>query len=501
MRHRFSSLLAVTGLGAAAFLGWTPLAQATVPPIPSGEHVSAATSTSFTVSLNRASPATAYRVLVSQTKSDLYVANINSKTVHKTSSSPSVAFSGLTYSTTPWYYRAQTFNGTAYKWGTYIGLAGLQAPMPTGLRAVTGSIGTYIAWNHEAVHTGFSVIQASNSSMTQNRVTHLLRGNNYQYTPTALTKGQTYYFQLQAVNEGTYSHHSTVVRVTPAARQTSLRVLTYNVIDSTNDGKVESGNTIAPWSSRRLGVAALIKQAAPDVAGIQEASAWMTSNHSVGGVRQIDDLLKLLPAYGLARTEVPPTEHGYMRTGVYVIYKKSTMLPYGAGGHWDIGGRWAAYQVMSNVSTGAKFLFVTAHLSATAGTTYDTMRQAQTKRMLSYASAEAGRAHVRVVYAADFNSNANRFHAFDGPAIEMRAVPNTDAKDAAILHYSEQYNSCNGYNRTPVAAGDDIDSVFVGPGIAVQSWGVAINLVNGQFSGTMPSDHNPVWSTITVASA
>ena len=499
MRLRLFGVLSALCLAMLTLVAWTPAAESATPSIPSGEHVSAATSSSFTISLNPTPNATSYRVYIARTTTDLHVADITSATLSATSSRPSVTFTGLSYTTAPWYYRVLAMNGRAAAWGIVIAPVGLQPPTPTNLRYSTGDIGTFLAWDPETTSTGFVVTQATNSSMTQNRVTRTVVGPNFQYSPYLITKALPYFFQIQAQNITSLSHHSRVLEVTPESAQTSLRVMTYNVLGANTDGSAEGGTTIAPWSSRRSGVAALIHQATPDVMGIQEAATFVTSVQGYGGVRQIDDLMELLPDYRLAATEIPPTQHGYMRTGNYIIYKPSTMTAVGAGGYWDIGGgRWGVYQEMQVRSTGAKFLFVTTHLTASAGSAYDSTREAETNYLLRDASSVAGPEHVRVVYAGDFNSDVGIFHAFDGPGIAMRALRNMDARSVSVYQHNAQFSSDNEYLRTPTAAGQDIDYVYVGPGVAVRSWGMIIDLVNGQFSGTIPSDHNPVWSTITI---
>lgn len=73
----------------------------------------------------------------------------------------------------------------------------------------------------------------------------------------------------------------------------------------------------------------------------------------------------------------------------------------GQGGHWAIGhSRWAAYQILQNRSSGARFLFVTPHLSVGAGTSNDARRQAETTNLLRLAHARAAAAGVPVIYAA-----------------------------------------------------------------------------------------------------
>ena len=430
--------------GMLVLVAWASPAGARTPDQPAGIHVVSATPSSFTVGLNSASFATSYRVYTARTPQELYVPNITSKTKQTTSSRPSITVSRLPYTTGAYYFRVETLNGSSHKWGSAIDEAGVRPAAPSNVHIVNGSTGTYLTWNPQTTGNGFVVTQATNVAMTQSRILRNVAGANYQYAPYGVTKGVRYYFQVRARNVNTLSSNSGQVSAVIAAQQTSLRVLTYNLLESTFDGTKEGDGTVASWRSRRVGAAALIRRASPDVVGVQEAAAWMTSNHGYGGERQVDDLLKLLPGYRLARTETPPTEHFYMRTGVYILYKPSTVRPVGFGGHFSIGDtRFGVYQELQSTSSNAKFLFVSTHVYAGSGAHYDTMRENETRSLYQQSEAIAARDHVRVVWAGDFNSDINAHHAFDGPGIVMRSEHNTDAEAVAIHRYSARYNSAN----------------------------------------------------------
>jgi endonuclease/exonuclease/phosphatase family metal-dependent hydrolase len=456
--------------------------------------VSVSTS-AFTVLANRTPNATRYRVYASATKSDLYLANISSARASAAFSTTRVTFTRLHFRTAPYYYRLQALNATKGRFAASILSVRLRPAAPIRLQVTATSAGTYLTWN-SGTATGFRVAQATNAAMTANRTNATIRGSGHQFTPYGLVKATRYYFRVQALNATTTSAYSGMVTAVAQTLAQPVRVMTYNVLEATADGSSESGNVIAPWSQRRIGVAALIKQANPDVVDVQEAAAWTAGFR---GPREIDSLVEALGGtYALARTETPPSEPNYYRTANYVLYKTANYRAVGNGGHWDLPyGSFAAYQILENRTTGARLLSVSPHLTTGAGAAADTRRQAQTTSLLSQAGAYVGSAHVPVIYAGDFNSVVNKNHAFDGPSVAMRAAHAADGLDAAAVLSNQRYNSANLHMRTPPAVGQSIDHVYAPAGVAVRSWGVVLNLVNGKFAGVIPSDHNPVVSDLT----
>jgi endonuclease/exonuclease/phosphatase family metal-dependent hydrolase len=498
-------------------------ADAITPSVPVGS-ISAVSSTSFTVQVS-ASQAKSYRVFYSQTRDALAVANL-------TAAHPTLAFSSTTgtsatipvtnlkYTTVPYYVRVRAFNGTGSRWGAVTFGVGLKPSAPAGFTADTparAALGAYLAWSPENTENGFLVTRATNAAMTSNVVTSSITGPDDQFSPAGLTKGSTYFFRVQARNLSTLSDPSPEVHVTATATQSPITVMTYNVIEDAADGTEEGGQTIAPWSARVPVVAANIERVKPDVLAVEEAAGWVGQPQGYGGTRQVDSLLKHLPGYALARTEVPPTEHGYYRYGNYILYKSATINALGplvTPGHPDViqtgNSRTAAWQLLRVKATGARFLVFAPHTLPTVTTdpktraTYDTDRENETKVMLAFAAKIEGVYGVRAIYAGDFNSDDNSaLHAFNGPSIAMGSVTyrDSDARDIAPVLSDAQYNSYNGYERTPPASGDYIDHIYVSPGIAVLSWGMVVNVdKDGQFVGTIGSDHNPVYAKVTIPS-
>jgi endonuclease/exonuclease/phosphatase family metal-dependent hydrolase len=280
-----------------------------------------------------------------------------------------------------------------------------------------------------------------------------------------------------------------------------VRAMTFNILQHSDDGKIEPGGVIAPWSQRRPASAALIKSVDPDVIGIQEANDWIGDQP---GTRQIDSLNSALRSigvtYNIAATEISYPNSGWHRYGDYILYKPSVYRAYAAGGHWDIGdNRWAVYQPLQDIGTGAKFLFVCTHLLAGRGYSYDLTREHETQRLLDQASAKAASLGVPVIYAGDFNTNQlTKQHPLDGPNVVMRAAHINDARLIAQSHHYERYDSMNEYLRTPYAYFIHIDYLFAPPGVTTSSWGTALRLSDGKWVGTIPSDHDPVYATMIV---
>lgn len=463
--------------------------------MPTGLHVVRVSASSFTVAAKAS--AHRYRMFVSTVHSDLTVANLAAARKSKLSRKPRLTVTGLPFTTAPYYYRFEALNGSKGRYSAMIGSIGLRPAAPTNLVA-TASItaGTSLTWTSGPA-TGFTITQATDAAMTQDLRTYTTTGPDQQFTPYGLIDGTTYYFQVKALNGSTASANSNIAPATAMTAEQPVTAMTYNILEATFDGGAEGGQTVAPWSQRRIAAAALINRANPDVVAIQEGAAWVGA---VKGPRQVDDLVSALDGeYSLADTETPPSEKHYFRTGCYILYKTGEYQAVGAGGHWSLGdNRWAAYQVLQNLGTGAQFLFVSPHLLVTKGAANDTKRADETTSLLAQANDYATLMGVPVMYAGDFNSVVDGNHTFDGPGIAMRAANVDDSFDVAQLRTNAQYNSANQYERTPPAFGDRIDYVFAPPGVAVTSWKMMVDLTHGKFAGTIPSDHNPVVASLLV---
>jgi endonuclease/exonuclease/phosphatase family metal-dependent hydrolase len=373
---------------------------------------------------------------------------------------------------------------------------GSRSAAPAHLQAKIGPAKTSLRWHSGGV-SGFAVEQATNQAMTTGRRVYRIRGTGRQFTPYGLTRGRTYYFRVRALNGGTPSKYSSTVRVVARTAEQPVTVMTYNILEAKFDGRHEGGNVVAPWSRRRPAAARLIRQADPDVVGIQEGASWV---RKARGPRQVDSLRAALRGkYKLAHTEIPPSRRHFHRTGDYILYKKSRYQARGHGGHWALGdSRFAAYQVLRNRATGARMLFVSAHLLVTPGAASDARREAETRRLIHRARPYAARRHVPIVYVGDFNSDRFRRHSFNGPAMAMRAAGVADAWDAAQHRTRARYNTADHYMRKPPRNGARIDYVFAPAGVAVRSWGLVMNLSHGRFVGTIASDHNPLVARLEI---
>ena len=467
----------------------TASARSSAPATPTGLHVVRVSPTSFTVTANAA--ARHYRLYASTVKGDLATDRLSSALKSRRTRKPTITLHHLPYSTSPYYYRIVAMNGSKRRYSATAGVVGLKPATPANVVAHSGSSGTSISWTADDV-TGFTITQATDPAMTRNLHTYTTSGEDQEFTPYGLTEGTTYYFQVRALNNSTASDPSPVVSAVAQTMEQPLSVMTYNVLEITGDGRSEGGNTVAPWSQRRVGVANFINSAAPDVVSIQEGAAWVGA---VKGPRQIDDIeSEVGRTYSLAATEIPPSQPHYFRTGVYILYKTAAYAPVGAGGHWALGeNRFAAYQELENRTTGAKFLFVAPHLRVQNGRDNDLRREAETKAMVTQATAfDATINGVPVVYAGDFNSDVSTAHPINGPTAYMLPSNIDDAFDVAQSRTNAQYDTANQYMTRPPTSAERIDYVFAPAGVAVSSWTQLLNLSHGEFTGVIPSDHNPV---------
>ena len=485
----------VLALATGALAPSSAEAAVRTPAKPTAVKVTANGGASFTVTTARATYAKRYRVYVSTTRGALAVVRIASARRSATATTPRVTITGLPYTTAPYYYRVQAMNGTKVRYSD-IGLTYLRPATPTGLRAVGDSAsGLALTWGARAAGR-YVVTQATDAALTANVRTYSLSSQARTFTPYDLRRGTRYYFRVRAYGGSIASAPSNVVSAVAPSSGQNVRVMTYNLLHSWRDGEKVGTETVAPWSQRRQAVVALVRQADPDVLGVQEASDWVGP---VKGPRMVDDLRVRLGAgrYSLAHTEVTPGQRGWFRTARYLLYRTSTYRAVGTGGNWELGpARFAAYQVLQHRTTGARFLAVSVHLEAGSGRAVDLRRQAETERLLSKVKAFQSHTDVPVIYVGDFNSHER--NVVDGPGIAFRAAGHVDADEVAQTRVNREFNSANRYLRAAPAGGLDIDHVYAPPGVAVRSWQIVLNLTAGRFVGAIPSDHNPVAADVVI---
>ena len=474
------------------------------PTPPTDLRVTAATSTSLTVTAKPSANAQGYRLFVSTVRSDLYYSNLvagltSSARRSATSATPSVTVSGLSYTSAPYYYRLEAVDGNSYSFNATVNEVGLRPPVPSALKVTNSSQGTYLSWS-SADATGFSVGQATNAAMTADRRDYSLSGPVHRFTPYGLKKGTTYYFKVRAMNRYTPSAYTGVAGVKPTTSEQNVSVMTYNIATLTNDGTREPGGIISPWAQRRIPAATLVKTWHPDVLGVQEGYALVPGYTNL---RQVDSFNQALRSVGATYT-VAKTENyiygqpGYVRTGDYVLYNPTVLAAYGAGGHWALGsGEYAAWQELTNRATGARFLFASVHLTPGGSAADDSARQSQTRSLLSQGTAKSRAARVPLVYGGDFNVDQTASGADTASAV-MAGGAIDNARLVAQAYTNSQYDTYNNYLRSPPAYALSIDKIFAPAGVAAYSWREILNLAGGKYVGTIPSDHNPLYSLVVV---
>jgi endonuclease/exonuclease/phosphatase family metal-dependent hydrolase len=509
-------IIAVAGtvvLGGAASFAVTiaPAASASsaVLGTPTGVHVASATSTSLTVSLHATANARKYRLYVSSLKSDLYANNITHGSKHEksaTSGRPRIEVAGLKYTTQPYYYRVAVSDGSAFKLSPAYQLTYLRPKTPTSFTATANRTGTYLSWHSKAV-TGFVIKQSTDSSFSHNVRTYRTRGPITTFTPYNLSAGETYYFQVRGLNTTRMSAPSPTLATTVDTNESIIRVLAYNSLDASFDGQRHPGGISEPFAKRRAGQLALIKRGNAAVVGIEEGNSCLIHYKHKPCYMQIQSLAHGLSSrYKLDDTTANTGGAAGLEqySGNYILYQPKLVTPVGAGGHWLIGpegplDRFAAYQVFRVNATGARFMFVDTHLLATAGAKGDRIRGAQTESMLKQARAYAARQDLKsVLYLGDFNSYRDEWHVNDLTGKAMLAAGIPDGIDVAQTRFDAKYDSINALYRVARKGHGSSDHIYASPGIGVLSWGELLHIHDGRFVGIIPSDHNPVYSSVAI---
>jgi endonuclease/exonuclease/phosphatase family metal-dependent hydrolase len=406
---------------------------------------------------------------------------------------------------------------------------------PAGLRAsgVTQTSMT-LSWQAAPAAPRYRIQYSTSASMAD-----AVYQRSYETTTTtgSLTPDTTYYVRVRTITDsGTnLSPYSSaislrtaakpVIAPVPAASSAPLRVGSYNIKCANCAGT--AANEL-PWSGRRDAVAAAIKAQHLDVIGIQEASqGWLkdASGQSID-LSQFEDLANRLGGtWTLANNQrnncvksTTPSNCEYKdqgaSQGTRILYDAASVEMVSSGSKLlpsqDSTGnaRYLAWAVLKQRSTGLEFFFADSHLEP--GADKYAMRQEQAKAAVATIKAR-NTGNLPVIAVGDFNSSrfADPTNAPYDAYIQAGFVDplggaynSTKAVNAPVEHRINTWlNSFNDFVRVAKGNrswdnGSYIDYMLTTP-MRISEWETVANLdSNGNFVGTIPSDHNMVRMTV-----
>lgn len=290
-----------------------------------------------------------------------------------------------------------------------------------------------------------------------------------------------------------------------ATGSTSITVSAYNV------HKSSSGPS---WPGRRAAVAKNLTDQSPDVIALAEATPASVISPSGAKVKQYNDLLALID------DDVPYrfAAAGDYTNGTKLAYDSSrlTVLNDGSKILKKLGTqrRYAVWAVFGDKVSGERVFVVATHLEPGKGsstvTKYNSTRITQAKQIVNLINEKNPLRHP-VVIAGDFNSSRgtqpsngpyNVFlrYGFVDPLDNAKASWSTGANAIAESMPGVEYNSANHFERTAARTkfpiGTHVDYILVSKGVGVSQYRMVVDVENGEFVGTIPSDHNQVKAVV-----
>jgi len=306
-------------------------------------------------------------------------------------------------------------------------------------------------------------------------------------TVTGLRKGTDYFVQVRAVNSadnGPRSQrvgHATIAGQTSAGKTKPYSIVTWNICS----------NACANIAGRKGIIDARIRELAPGVVGLQEASKYKKAPAGYAFVvnGQNDILVRKGEFSKVAKKKKTPT------TGSKKFARK-----YGTPGH---GVTWAALKHRS----GQHLIVFNVHMPTGTSASQTKQRQYEATQLTKYMSSTVSKLRKKygakiksagIIVLGDFNTSKGR--AGDSTRATMKAKGWYDAFDQARTLTGQHFNSANpGWSAAPVVGvtwGEHIDHVFVKPSkTIVYSWANAGKMSGGKFVTPLGSDHHPVLVT------
>ncbi|MCC6497584.1 MAG: endonuclease/exonuclease/phosphatase family protein [Propionibacteriaceae bacterium] len=288
-------------------------------------------------------------------------------------------------------------------------------------------------------------------------------------------------------------------------RSTAITVSAYNV------HKSSSGPS---WSGRRAAVAKNLTDQEPDVIALAEATPASVISPSGAKVKQYNDLLALIDddipyEFAAAGDYTNGTKLAYNSRRLTVLNEGSKILK-----KLGTQRRYAVWAVFADKTSGERVFVVATHLEPGKGsstvTKYNSTRITQAKQIVNLINDKNPMGHP-VVIAGDFNSSRgtkpsngpyNVFlkYGFVDPLDNAKASWSTGANAIAESMPGVEYNSANHFERTAARTkfpiGTHVDYILVSKGTRVAQYRMVVDVEDGKFVGTIPSDHNQVKAVV-----
>lgn len=303
-----------------------------------------------------------------------------------------------------------------------------------------------------------------------------------------LAPGTRYYVRVRGDNAPAKGAYGSVVPTTLPTGDVDIRVVTWNLC---GQDKCRASSGIGSWSSRKDRAGDLIRGVQASVISTQESGDADTN------------FITELP--GFRRAAYMSAKSLFYDTATYTLNRAGslTLDPR--------RNRYAVWAELKHKTTGATFVVVDPHLEPYKGKTYDDLRYAQSRTLLSQVDALNSR-DLPVVFAGDFNSNKNNatypggYDAVRKAFLEADMIDSLDAARAADNPgrdeghaYNSAYNSANQGKVVPIKNGDHVDAIYTTPDVQNRTWKIVVDLTSsGLYRTPFASDHNPltVWMTI-----
>jgi len=488
-------LAALVGIGLVVAPAATPAYAASTP---TGLKVVAVSSNAVALTWTRVSGADAYRVQFSKSSSmkSFKTVDVDTNYVEWTYLNPEPsANSGRLKANTTYYFRVKVITkvdlnhsakslskyGAKLKvktsgTGTHTYLAPMQ--LKSSHRSATSE---YVSWNSRGPGIHYRVRYTTGGS-TQTKVFDYPGG-----ALTGLTAGASYSYSVEVIsrdNDTALSPTSDSKPFTTAGvAHPAIKIASYNIC----------GNACGNWGGRSPAMLDSLERQAPDIIALQEAT---NAGDLVGRYNdRANRSFEVLANHKHAALAIDTARFSVLDSGIN---------PWNADNSKD-----AVWAILADKNDGNKKLFVVA-VHFTNGGGGDSQRKSEAAELVRMINAD-NPDNLPVTVAGDFNvskrksehpavystvSGAGLVDPLGNPS-DSRYVSNSATVENRI---DVGYASANQFSRHALRSkwenGYDVDYIWHSKGVRVGSFQVVVDLdTNGNFMGTIPSDHNMLVSS------